>query len=109
MLKMIGESSPKERRNAKWLTHLTISAIYLGIACFAYFQKLGTLLYIIGLPWSTIISVFAFLIIHVADDGEAAIDFGMLAGAFLNGLIWMVIIGVKTTIYARWRESRPQQ
>jgi hypothetical protein len=68
-----------------------IIAIYLGTALTAFFLKIDFLLFFLSIPWSMLITMFGFLIIHTSSDGIFIMNLGMLFGTIVNSILFLKI------------------
>ena len=66
--------------------------VYLATVITAYYLKIDQLLFILSSPWSSIIAIFGFLIIHIADDGTKSMKLAMILGSIINSVIALTII-----------------
>lgn len=73
-----------------------IAAIYLCLVMLCYASGVDFLFFLITLPWSWLLTIFGWLIIHTADDGLKAIATAQLIGGFVNAGIFLVLTSVRT-------------
>lgn len=55
-------------------------------------ERFFYLFFILTSPWSSIITIFSNVIIHVADDGIKLMDNGNILGSIINSTIALAII-----------------
>jgi hypothetical protein len=70
---------------------IIIPVAYIFLVVISYLSGIDFLFGLLTLPWSWLMIIFSFLIIHVADDGLEAMKNGQLIGAGINVLVFMII------------------
>ena len=66
--------------------------IYFATVIITYYLGVDEILFILSQPWSSVIALFSFLLIHIADDGMKLMHHAMILGSVINSVIALTII-----------------
>jgi hypothetical protein len=66
-----------------------LAILYGASAAISFYLELFALQFCLALPWSIIITMLGFLLIHMFSSD--ALDYGLLIGAFLNLVFFLWI------------------
>ena len=72
-----------------------IVLLYLGSVVVSYMIGADFLFMLLTLPWSWVLTIFGFLIIHTVPGGWDAIVIGQFIGAIVNALLFLFLSSKK--------------
>ena len=66
---------------------VSLSAVLYGAAVTAaFYLKIVSLLFFLALPWSAIVAILSFFLVHMIED---VLDYWLLSGTILNFIIFL--------------------